>query len=228
MSYGVSITQDGTVLQTAGKYLGQDIVVGMSDSIKLPAQTYNPSTTDQVIPAGKFLAGAQTFKACAGTKQITENGTVDVAGFASAQVNVPIPQGYKDMGSWDLIANSVDEDGNPYNGGLGYKEGYRLNSSGEEVEDASSFCTGFIPVAGFIAVSAYIETTTSSVNAAIVQYLRRYDSLGTVGYSFSGFYNVIGITSRGYPSTKYIRASFNRGNSSISPKDSGARIKIIR
>ena len=89
MSYGVSITEDGTVLNTAGKYLDQDIAIGMSDSIKLPAQTYNPSTTDQVIPAGKFLSGAQTFKACAGTKQITENGTVDVAGYASAAVNVP-------------------------------------------------------------------------------------------------------------------------------------------
>ena len=89
MSYGVSITEDDTVLQTAGKYVAEDIVVGMADSIKLPAQTYNPSTVDQVIPAGKFLSGAQTFKACAGTKQITENGTYDVAGFASAAVNVP-------------------------------------------------------------------------------------------------------------------------------------------
>lgn len=88
MSYGVSITQDGTVLQTAGKYVDQDIVVGMSDSIKLPAQTFNPSTVDQVIPAGKFLSGAQTVKACAGTKTIAENGTHSVVGFASAAVNV--------------------------------------------------------------------------------------------------------------------------------------------
>lgn len=89
MSYAVSITQDGTVLSTAGKYVDQDIVVGMSDSIKLPAQTFNPSASDQVIPSGKYLAGAQTVKACTGTKTITANGTHSVVGFANAAVDVP-------------------------------------------------------------------------------------------------------------------------------------------
>lgn len=89
MSYAVSITQDGTRLETAGKYVDQDIVVGISDSIKKAAQTYNPSTTDQVIPAGKYLSGAQTIKGVSGTKSITANGTYDVTGFASAAVSVP-------------------------------------------------------------------------------------------------------------------------------------------
>lgn len=44
------------------------------------------------------------------------------------------------------IANAVDESGNPYNNGKGWKPGYRLNSNGEETELAGSAVTGFIPV----------------------------------------------------------------------------------
>lgn len=115
MSYAVSITQDGTRLETAGKYVDQDIVVGMSDSIKKAAQTYTPTTSDQTIAAGQYLSGAQTIKGDenllannikqgvsifgvngnltpgitpSGTKNITENGTYDVTQFASAAVAV--------------------------------------------------------------------------------------------------------------------------------------------
>lgn len=44
------------------------------------------------------------------------------------------------------IANSVDENGNPYNNGKGWKSGYRLNSSGTETASSVDSVTGFIPV----------------------------------------------------------------------------------
>lgn len=52
---------------------------------------------------------------------------------------------------WELISYknwvtySIEADGTPYNGGLGYKNGYRIRSSGEEAESTYNVCTGFIP-----------------------------------------------------------------------------------
>ncbi len=45
----------------------------------------------------------------------------------------------------NLLPLAVDTDGTPYNGGLGYKEGYRLNSSGVETESDENCITGYIP-----------------------------------------------------------------------------------
>ena len=48
---------------------------------------------------------------------------------------------------WDgnLIRKAVDADGTPYNGGKGYKTGYRLPSTGVEDPRDGSCITGFIP-----------------------------------------------------------------------------------
>lgn len=45
----------------------------------------------------------------------------------------------------NLVYSSINADGTIYNGGLGYKEGYRIRSGGAEAE-YNSVCTGFIPV----------------------------------------------------------------------------------
>lgn len=52
---------------------------------------------------------------------------------------------------WELITYknwvkySVEADGSLYNGGLGYKNGYRVRSSGEETTSTNTVCTGYIP-----------------------------------------------------------------------------------
>lgn len=44
------------------------------------------------------------------------------------------------------VLTSIESDGSPYNGGLGYKSGYRISSSGVEKSASGYGCTGFIPV----------------------------------------------------------------------------------
>lgn len=47
------------------------------------------------------------------------------------------------------ILSSIDSDGTPYNGGKGYKEGYRLNSGGVETSSSTDIIvSGFIPYNG--------------------------------------------------------------------------------
>ena len=46
----------------------------------------------------------------------------------------------------DVLRQSVSSDGTPYNGGTGYKSGYRLNSSGKEAAASGVYCSGFIPM----------------------------------------------------------------------------------
>ena len=46
----------------------------------------------------------------------------------------------------DVLRQSVSSDGTPYNGGMGYKSGYRLNSGGNEAAKSGVYCSGFIPM----------------------------------------------------------------------------------
>lgn len=46
----------------------------------------------------------------------------------------------------NILSLAVDSDGTPYNGGKGWKTGYRLNSSGTETAQTDIEVTGFIPV----------------------------------------------------------------------------------
>ena len=64
-------TNDNQVVITDGIITSQTITVGEA----LAANSYTVSTSDIVIPAGKYLTGAQTIKAPS-TAQVTKNGNV--------------------------------------------------------------------------------------------------------------------------------------------------------
>lgn len=74
----------------------------------------------------------------------------------------------------NMVPSSKESNGTTiYNGGLGYKEGYRIRSGGAEGA-ASSICTGFIPVKGGDVIrvkdakgrSIYTSNNTVAVNYA--------------------------------------------------------------
>ena len=66
------------------------------------------------------------------------------------------------------VKYSTESDGvTIYNGGLGYKDGYRVRSGGAEVGAGDAFCTGFIPVKGGDAIylSGWNFSHASAANA---------------------------------------------------------------
>ena len=72
----------------------------------------------------------------------------------------------------NLILSSIESDKTPYNGGIGYKEGYRLNSSGIEKTLEGGVVSGFIPFTG-----GTVEVRVPSSNySGVYNYLHVYDS----------------------------------------------------
>ncbi len=75
----------------------------------------------------------------------------------------------------NLIPTSIDTDGSVYNG-IGYKPNTRLNSSGNAVEAAGIYCTGFMPCSkGDTAYFANMNFTTAGYN-----YINVYDANKTL------------------------------------------------
>lgn len=61
------------------------------------------------------------------------------------------------------IANAIDTDGKPYNGGLGYKSGKWLGSNGAENDDANSIVTGYIPISNITSLVSRISGFTGAL-----------------------------------------------------------------
>lgn len=74
-------------------------------------------------------------------------------------------------GHTNLVPLSTEADGKTiYNGGLGYKEGYRVRSGGAEAVNGDASCTGFMPVKGLsvirIAGCEFSGNVDSAINVA--------------------------------------------------------------
>ena len=88
------------------------------------------------------------------------------------------------------ILNSINSDGTPYNGGTGYKEGYRLNSSGVEAAASDHVISGYIPYNGEAVELRVPNTADVSAYGGSSTYIHVYDS----SYNLIKFTNSVGTS----------------------------------
>lgn len=114
-----------------------------------------------------------------------------IGGVALKQLFINGIQAWK-SGPKNWVPYSTESDGvTIYNGGLGYKSGYRVRSGGAESEQAMASCTGFIPVKGLSTIRVAGTNGTfadNGVNQAINVYDSSFTNLGQiVSNSTSGY-----------------------------------------
>ena len=82
----------------------------------------------------------------------------------------------------NVLLSATESDGSPYNGGTGYKEGYRLNSSGNESAQSGAYVTGFIPCSSgqTLEINGFYSAADDSVSGANYCYIAAYDSNKTL------------------------------------------------
>lgn len=119
-------------------------------------------------------------------------GGVDITDSAYADGHISIPSVTGDIvitatavktGYTNQIPLSTDVDGSPYNNGLGYKTGTRLNSSCKEVAINGMCCTGFIPLTGKSGDVIRIKNVTYAGTATV--YLICFNQNGTASKTFT-------------------------------------------
>lgn len=116
----------------------------------------------------------------------------------------------------NLLPTAIGTDGQPFEGGKGYKENYRLNSSKVEVEFTGCCCTGYIPhpTGGiFTGGTLRFKNMPKSSKDEYVQYFREdfsagnaitYESTMYANADSDGVYSVTLVTNE---YAKYIRIS---------------------
>ena len=137
------------VASTAVLYTGQSL----TDAQKAQArENIGVPSVDEIIQGVIDALGTPVFGRIDENKHITlsghlANGTYTVVfededGFVSevCTINKGVPAYI------NILAESVDADGNPYNDGKGWKKNTRLNSSGAEATAEGTECTGFMPI----------------------------------------------------------------------------------
>lgn len=78
------------------------------------------------------------------------------------------------------VPHSTNADGTIYNGGLGYKEGYRVRSGGAEGVQVNSVCTGFIPYRQGDILRIYPKYARINTQNAFNFYDAEFNNLGQI------------------------------------------------
>ncbi len=99
-------------------------------------------------------------------------------------------------GYTNRVPLSIDIDGSIYNGGLGYKNGYRIRSGGAEGAEETAAHTGFIPVSAGdeVRVSGWDFSVSQSANAINV-FDASFTNLGQLVANFqNGGYGIFAVS----------------------------------
>ena len=111
----------------------------------------------------------------------------------------------------DVLRQSVASDGTPYNGGTGYKSGYRLNSGGKEAAASGVYCSGFIPMVStqtieFEGIELPAATSVANSNYTIHFYDSAFTRIAKSQYQAHNVFLTPSIgTGTTYDSGKYIK-----------------------
>ena len=111
----------------------------------------------------------------------------------------------------DVLRQSVSSDGTPYNGGTGYKSGYRLNSGGKEAAASGVYCSGFIPMVStqtieFEGIALPAATSVGNSNYTIHFYDSTFTRIAKSQYQAHNVFLTPSIgTGTTYDSGKYIK-----------------------
>lgn len=144
------INKNGITLKTANTYVNEDI------NVRLPEKD-NLKLIPENIRQGVNILGVEgTVIVPEGTYSITANGSYNITNYATANVNVPIPEGYiVPEGNYSIIANG-DYNIAQYstvNVNVPIPEGYiipegQLDITENGLHDVTSFATVNVNVAG--------------------------------------------------------------------------------
>ena len=137
-----------------------------------------------------------------GTKSITSNGTHDVRTYESAEVNVPIPDGYiKPSGAKSITSNGTHDVTNYASATVNVPTGITptgtktISSNGEH--DVAQFASANVAVQGLNA-RAFTATVASDVTSGNFTLFQANDFLKSIRNSPTGF---VWVFKKGYYST---------------------------
>ena len=123
-------------------YALTNAVSSNTDSIVNDGDSY---TTTLTANSGYALSSVTVTMGGTDITNTAYNANTGVVSIASVNGNVVITAAAV-VSRTDVLRQSVSSDGTPYNGGMGYKSGYRLNSGGNEAAASGVYCSGFIPM----------------------------------------------------------------------------------
>lgn len=94
------------------------------------------------------------------------------------------------VGTTNWALNSMNVDGTTYNNGLGYKDGYRVRSGGEEASQSTAVCTGYIPFKKGDTLRIYPPFSGKNTENAINFVDANFTNLGQITDNGGGAYGI--------------------------------------